>query len=98
LSGVLVDFRSGGGEDELCKLSVLFPFAQSAFVVDGEVEPLVLKVMESHLKDKAYDDKLVAGWVNFINEDVMVSVVLLQPAPLPILSAAVTLCVHTVWS
>jgi hypothetical protein len=94
LSGVLVDFRSGGGEDEF---SVMFPFAQSAFVVDGEVEPLVLKVMESHLKDKAYDDKLVAGWVNFINEDVMVSLVLLQPAPLPIFSAAGTLCVHIAW-
>lgn len=44
---------------------------QSAFVVEGEVEPLIIKVIEAHLKDKAYDDKFVAGWVNFINEDVI---------------------------
>jgi hypothetical protein len=36
------------------------------------LQPLVLKVLDNHLKDKSYDDKLVSGWVNFINEDVMV--------------------------
>lgn len=43
---------------------------QSAFVGE-QVEPLIIKVVEAHLKDKPYDEKFVTNWVNFINEDVI---------------------------
>lgn len=41
----------------------------SAFVVEGEVEPLVIRCIEAHLKDVSYEERMVTTWVNYICED-----------------------------
>eukprot|EP01029_Cantina_marsupialis_P027509 TRINITY_DN770_c0_g1_i2.p1 TRINITY_DN770_c0_g1~~TRINITY_DN770_c0_g1_i2.p1 ORF type:complete len:130 (-),score=11.29 TRINITY_DN770_c0_g1_i2:83-436(-) len=44
---------------------------ESAFMVEGEVEPIVKSVIDLYLKDKMFDEKQLPHWINSICEDVV---------------------------
>lgn len=44
-------------------------------MVEGEVEPLVLRSIEAHLKDTPFDNSKVPLWVNSICEDCIAGLV-----------------------
>ncbi len=43
----------------------------TAFLAESEIEPLVVKVIRSHMKDMMYEESLMTTLINYICEDIM---------------------------